>query len=349
MKPAPFFTTLAAAALAVLPATADTPPRAAVDALNQAQLQDIFTRLRAASVQREKLTLEELNRAALEGLLGRMDFTAQLISPASPPPLPLVAEKLGDTFACLRPGQFTAAELPAIDAALQQWTEEKVTTLILDLRAPAAPGDLAVAESLLSRFLPAGQLLFTLPAAGTTPARTFTTIGQSLWSGSVILLLDSETGNVAETVAALLLRTLKPASYGTPTRGQALAFDTLPLGPDTRLLFGTVPVTLPDGTSLLRQPSVPATRAPEDPAAKRTIFAAAEKQGLKPFLFETSRPRVNEAALINKDNPELPYKIARTAGQTTQWDTPPLIDRPLQQVVDVLLATEFLATPPVKK
>ena len=326
-------------------AVAETSP---INALDQAALQETFRLLRTNYVQREALTLEELNRAALEGLLKRLDFGAEMvpIKPVAAPtkPSPLVSEKLSDTLGYLRPASFTLDEMASFDAALRALVDTKAGTLILDLRTPAAHGEFAVAAQMLSRFLPPDQPLFSLQKPDDPRPQHFRSKDPPVWTGKLVLLIDEEANNVAETVAAVLEAKLHPPIFGSPTRGRTMEYQTAPISPSHALRFASAEMRLPDGTSLFRKGLVPTIPAAFNPDAKHRSFAAQPTEGVKKFIHSPERPRHNEQALVAGTAPELPFQLAESSGKPTEFDKPPLHDRVLQQAVDVLETQAFLAS-----
>ena len=88
----------------------------------------------------------------------------------------------------------------------------------------------------------------------------------------------------------------------------------------------------------------PDIAAPLDAAAKLAVFTLQSNEGLSRGVFHRAGPRTNEASLIARTNPELPARIARSAGQPTEFDTQ-LTDRPLQLAVDMLIANQKLKAP----
>ena len=64
-----------------------------IDQLQQPQLQEIFKQLQTKSLSASQLSDEELNRAAVQGLLQRLGTGAALVPAAAPPtPGKLVSE-----------------------------------------------------------------------------------------------------------------------------------------------------------------------------------------------------------------------------------------------------------------
>ena len=333
------------------PASAAPPPASSpLDTLDQAALQETFRLLRTNYIQRDTLTLETLNRAALEGLLARLDFGAELVplapaapaapSPAEPRSPAVISESLADGIAYLRPAAFTLEAVPAFEAALKALPGGASATLILDLRTAGPPAEFAVAAQLLERFVPAGQPVFSVQKSDDPAPRHFRSAGAPSWTGRLMVLIDADCTNAAETVAAVLHRTLQAPLIGAPTRGRTMQYETAPLTPSHGLRFASAEMRLPDGTSLFRQGLEPALAVPADPQAKAAVFAGQAEQGVKRFVTNTERPRHNEAALVAGTAPELPHQLAQSAGRPTPHDSPPLQDRTLQVAVDVLTARQ---------
>jgi hypothetical protein len=321
-----------------------------IDTLDQAALQETFRLLRTNYIQRDALTLESLNRAALEGLLARLDFGAEIVplatTPAAPAPAAetqaptVVSESLANGIVYLRPAAFTLEAVPACEAALKALPADAAATLILDLRTPGPPAEFAAAAGLLNLFIPAGQPLFSVQKTDDPAPRHFRSAGTPGWTGRLMVLIDSDCTNAAETVAAVLHRTLQAPLIGAPTRGRTMQYETAPLTPSHGLRFASAEMRLPDGTSLFRKGLEPALSVPTDPAIKNTVFARHAEHGVKPSITHPERPRHNEAALVAGTAPELPHQLAQSAGQPTPHDTPPLQDRTLQVAVDVLTARQ---------
>jgi C-terminal processing protease CtpA/Prc len=147
---------------------------------------------------------------------------------------------------------------------------------------------------------------------------------------------------VAETVAAVLVRTHNPPTFGSPTRGRTMEYQTAPVSATHALRFAAAEMRLPDGTSLFRKGLTPSITSPFNQDAKHRNFAAQRTDGVKKSITSTERPRDNEHALVTRTAPELPHLLAQSAGKRTEFDQPPLHDLALQQAVDVLEARSFL-------
>lgn len=335
---------------AAAPAPASESGIPPVDALDQPALQEVFRLLRQNYIQRDKLTLLELNRAALEGLLRRLDFGAEILpatATAAPAPSlrPLLAEMVAEGIGCLRPGSYSPAELEEADAALERLTAEGARHLVLDLRAPAPHGEFSTAAAWADRFLPAGELLFELRETDGERPRSFRSSRPVRWDKPVVILIDAESNNVAETLAAVLIRRLGSRSLGTPTAGRTMQYTEAPIGAGMTLRFASAEMILPDGSSLYRRGLTPSLLVPQETARKSAAFATAAVEGLKATIQSVERPRMNERALVAGEAPELPYELTKAAGDESPFDSPPDHDLPLRQAVDILTALHFLKTP----
>jgi hypothetical protein len=73
-------------------------------------------------------------------------------------------------------------------------------------------------------------------------------------------------------------------------------------------------------------------------ADKRQIFRLTGEKGMTPFVYETERPHLNEAALIAGTNPELdiPDAQRRNRGQKQ-----PARDSIVQRALDVVTSLEI--------
>src|SRR3984893_5915948 len=147
------------------PATAQ-PLRDLVNQLDQAGLQKVIEQLRSSYVDSNALTNQEINQAAVEGLLSRLGPGAslqakgQIIAPV--PNRPFKSELIQTQFGYLRLGTFNKNGLPLLDETLNNFRNRGVTGLILDLRTMQPGSDFQLAADILSRFVTKGKVLFNL-------------------------------------------------------------------------------------------------------------------------------------------------------------------------------------------
>jgi len=330
-------------------ADAPRPAPLLVDSLQQASLQEAFRVLRRRYLYREMLTHEELNRAALWGLLERLGSGARLIPESPPggsggaePAWRLTSELLTPAIAYLRPAAFRSTELGALDIALGGFARSPAEWLILDLRCPSAERDFDVAAEFAERFLPANVVVFTVQRPGTDePGMPYISKRKAVWSKSLVLLVDSETCPVGELVAASLHHHVRPLVIGSRTPGETAQYEDVPLGRDARLQYAVAQAVMEGGETYFQKGVPIGIPCPEDLDAKRKIFLASQSEGVGKFFIEVPRPRMNEAALVRRSNPELPYQLARDARGESPPETPAPIDRVLRQAVDVVVASAF--------
>ncbi len=320
-----------------------------VGTLDQAALQEAFRLLTNDYIQEEDLDPLEINRAALQGLLERLDFGAMLLTEQTraerDSPFAFHHARLHESIGYVRFGRYTEEEIERFDAALLELQAEKaVTHLILDLRSPQAQAEFAIAGRLLSRFRPPNELLFKIRRPGNDRPTLFVSTPETVSCRlQPILLVDQETGNVGEIIAAVLKRGTGCLVIGEPTPGLAVEYRDVPLGEDRILRYAIAEVVLEDDSSIFRSGIVPDLATPTEPKAKHAIYRAVD--GGKPLaelLFQKQRPRMNEAALVAGTDPEIDYYLLLSQNKPTPWDKPPPQDRALQQAVDLLDTARFL-------
>lgn len=327
--------------------------RALVNGLDQAALQEAFRLLSSDSIQAEQLNPLEVNRAALQGLLERLDFGAFLLATESKAdrdsPFAFYRARIDSSLVYVRFGRYTEEEVGKFDSTLSEFQAETSTThLILDLRSPQPQADFEIASALLSRFRPPNELLFKIRRPGSERSTLF--ISSPVSSGcrlQPVLLVDQDTGNVGEIIAAVLKRTTGCLIVGEQTPGLAVEYRDVPLGESRILRFATAEVVLEDNSSIFHRGITPDLITATVPKTKYEIFRSLDHgSSLHDQLFRKPRPRMNEAALVTRTDPEIDYHLLISQGKTTPWDLPPQEDRALQQTVDLLRMAKFLSLSP---
>ena len=173
-----------------------------IGGMSQNSLQEAFRILRSDYIKHEQLTYLELNRAALQGLLNRLEFGATLLNDAGrdaqDSPFDFHYQTLSRSVAYLRPGKFQAEEIEALDEALKEFnTKERLQTLIIDLRSPQRSAEFEIAAQFLSRFRDSGELLFKITRPGESrPSLFIAENSGGSWDRELLVLIDEETGNV---------------------------------------------------------------------------------------------------------------------------------------------------------
>ncbi len=320
-----------------------------VDGLDQASLQEAFRLLRKEYIKREDLDYDFLNQAAIQGLLERLDFGAMLLTEASrsasDSPFGFYQTTLAGKIGYARLGRYSRDELDPLDEAIAAWRNDKeIGTLVLDLRSPQAQADFAIAAEILSRFRPPNELLFKIRRPDQDrPVLFSSTPSATSWSREVVVLVDSETGNVGEIIAAVLQDKQNSLVVGEQTPGLTVEYRDVPIGDDRILRYAIAEVILDGELSIFRKGVTPGLPTEPTLKAKHAVYTALDGgAAIEDYLFRQTRPRMNEAALVAGTDPELDYYLAKSNNRDTEWDTFLPSDDTLQQIIDVILSREFL-------
>jgi Peptidase family S41 len=313
---------------------------APVDRLSQAGVQTAFQVLRRDYIRREDLTFDQLNRAALQGLVDRLEFGAEIIpdKPVQAPVGGVVDELLHDAVCYLRPLNLSESESVVIGERLQHYAKAKCKHCILDLRAVMAPGDLNDAGGVIDHFVPEGTVLMKLKQLAGDDVQVATSKSGPAWTGTVIVLVDRETNNVGEVIAAVLRDQKRALTVGQTTRGATVHYQTVPLDAGWRLRFAHAEMLLPDDSSIFRRGVKADFTVSLEPGVKHHIFFTAGRNSMKPFIFEVTRRYFNEAALVARKLPELDDYIRRSSGLAMVNDSHGPRDAVLQRALDVLMS-----------
>jgi len=319
---------------------ASTPTtRALIDSMDAADLKEAIQLLKNNYIKPENLSETELSRAAFEGILSRLGRGVVLLSNSATEPAepaaPFYGEILDGHVGYLRLGALNKENLSALDANLQGFTGKKVDAVVLDFRASPATNDFAVAAEFAKRFCPKDKLLFTLRKTTAKQERTFTSDRDPSYQGLLILLADNDTAGAAEAVAGVIRVYEKALVIGQPTAGRAVEYSDLKLPSGKILRVAVGEAILPEGRPLFPgglKPDVPVEMAAAD---KREVFQAGGEKGMSPFVAESSRPHLNEAALISGKNPELEAMEAAQR-RTRAPEKAPVHDVVLQRALDAV-------------
>ncbi|MBB5030787.1 S41 family peptidase [Prosthecobacter vanneervenii] len=308
--------------------------------ISQAGIQSAFRILQKEYIRSSDLTFDVLNRAALSGLLQRLDFGAELVprtAEAKSGALTGVqAELLTPQTGYLRPREYTPQETKEMEKHLTDFAAKKVAHLILDLRSPAPPGDFNDAADMLSLFVPKGEVLFKMQQMGQTAAEVETNSREPVWTQQIFVLVDNETNNLGETIAAVLRLRKQALLIGSPTRGGAVRYETVPVDAEWSLRFARAEVLLTDDSSVFKKGLQPDLAVSMPTSLKRQVYHATDAKDVKSSITDKPRPRFNEAALVANQNPELDSYLKRSAGKPLPEDSPPPSDLVLQRAVDLI-------------
>lgn len=297
-------------------ATPSPAPVSLLDGLTAADLDKAIAAIRHQYLNPTALSETEIQRATLAGLLDRLGSGAMLLparAAAAPSPAPFYREIVGGHIGYLRPGELSQSQLQELDTTLRSFPGKKVDAVILDLRACRETNDFAVVATFADRFLPKGKKLFSLRGPNAQTPRAFVAEQGQLYQGLLALLIDQETAGAAEVLAAVLRTGHGAILIGQTTAGRAVAYEDIALPSGKILRVAVAEAILPED-----QPRFPDGVPPDLPvtlpiATKREIFQASLTKGMEPYIFESDRPHLNEAALLAGTNPEIDAAQQRRA------------------------------------
>jgi hypothetical protein len=332
----------AAAGKSPTPSPSATPTtEQVINSLGQADLQAAISLLKANFTNPDAITDTELNRATLTGLLVRMPGGLMLLPNREAATAggggPFYGEIFEGHLGYLRLGELNGANLKELDKKLQEFGQKKVDAAIVDLRV--STGDFASAAEFAKRFCPKGKNLFSVRKPGGRQDRQFTSDRDPAFQGLIVVLADSDTAGGAEALAATLKLYNKALIIGQTTAGRAVEYSDQPLPSGKILRVASAESILSDG-----QPLFPGGVKPDLPVEmsgieKRQIFRLSAEKGMGPFVYETERPHLNEAALIAGTNPELDIPDAQRRLRSRSGQ--PLRDAVLQRALDVVTSLEI--------
>lgn len=320
-------------------ATPALPLSRAVDSLSDDDTRQALELLRANYVRSGALDETTLNRATLQGLLERLGGGVAIRPEATGAEAesPFRAEILDDRIGYVRLGALTRGHLAEFDAALGNFTAKKVGSLILDLRATGPSSDFELAADLIMRLTPKGKLLFTIHRPSLKQERMHTSNRDPLFQGVAVTLVHRETAGAPEVIAAVL-RTINHAlTVGQKTAGQAAEFVELPLRGGKLLRVAVAEVKLQPNQAIFPDGLKPDLGVDVSAKDEAEVLKIGLQKGVGGLVFETERPRLNEAALVAGTNPEIDAEEAaqRNENRTTD-EKAPLYDAVLQRAVDLV-------------
>lgn len=330
---------------AVAEPSATPTTRALIDSMDSADLKEAIQLLKNSYIKPEALNETELSRAAFEGILTRLGRGVVLLPSANAEPAepasPFYSEILEGHVGYLRLGALNKPNLDALDTNLQNLAAKKVDAVVLDFRASPATNDFPLAAEFAKRFCPKDKPLFTLRKTTARQDRTFTCDRDPAYQGLTIVLADGDTAGAAEAVAGVIHLYDKALIMGQPTAGRAVEYSELKLPSGKLLRVAVGEAVLPEGHPLFPgglKPDVPVEMLATD---KREIFQASREKGMTPFVEESSRPHLNEAALISGKNPELEAMEAAQKRKTNP-EKSAVHDAVLQRALDLVTSIAVL-------
>ena len=311
-------------------------------------MQAVITLLKNNFTNPDAITETELSRATIEGLTIRLSHGVMLLPPESRPEAApreslsaFYSEILDGHSGYLRLGAFTTANLQAMDKKLGEFSGKKVEALIIDLRDSPPTNDFTTAAEFAKRFCPKGKPLFTLRKPAARQDRVFSSDREPTFQGLIMVLADGDTAGGAETLAGALRFYDKALIIGQPTAGRAVEYSDLQLPSGKMLRIAVAEAVLPEGRPLFPDGVKPDLPVEMSVADKRQIFQLSAQKGMRPFVYETERPHLNEAALLAGTNPELDAAEAAQERRRRPPEKPAAHDPVLQRALDVVTSLEI--------
>jgi len=315
-----------------------------LDRLDQGGLQQIIDKLRSDYVDSNALSTQEINQAAVEGLLARLgpgailQTKAQFDQPA--PVRPFKSDLIESQFGYIRLGSLTESGLSQLDATLNSFRDHGVVGLILDLRTMPSGSDCELAGRILSRFVPKDKVLFDLVEPKSGASQPFISSSDPLFSGPIAVLVSQDNAGTAEIVAAVLRNQAHALLIGQQTTGHAVEFAHYDIGDKLVLTVAVKEVVVPGAPPIFPRgltPDIPVTfpKQPQD-----AVLMLSDQSGVSNYIFDEERPHTNEAALVAGKNPDLDaYEADHPHGKPKVQR---LKDLTLQRAIDFLTAVTVL-------
>lgn len=319
-------------------------PSTELEALTPADLEQAIPLLRQHYINPAALNETELQRATLAGIFQHLGRRVRLLPAKAGPataPAPFYREMIDGHIGYLRPGDLSRPQLQELDTTLRGFDGKKVDAVILDLRGSVETNDFAMAAEFAKRFVEKGQALFSLRGPGGKTLRDFASDQVPLYHGLLVLLVDGDTAGATEVLAAILRFQKHAILIGENTAGSAVDYSDLTLPSGRILRVAVAEAILPDEHARYPDGVQPDLQVALALPAKQQIFQESLTKGMAPFVFETDRPHLNEAALLAGTNPEI--EAAQAAQQRRNQNGPKplaLHDSVLQRGVDLVTSIE---------
>ncbi len=270
-------------------------------------LQDAVSKMRGAP--KTSVTISILR----EGWEGPKDFTLtrEIIKIKS-----VKSKTLDDGIGYIKISQFQEQTASDLSEAINKLTEEKVNSLVLDLRNNPG-GLLNSAIDVSSKFLPKGKLVvYTKTRSG--EKSEFFTDGDSNFSQPMIVLVNQGSASASEIVAGALKDWNRAIILGTQTFGKGSVQTVIPLSDGAGLRLTTAKYYTPKGISIQNTGITPAI-----------VVKLEAKNGAKehPVLREKDLER----HLKNEQTEQKPEEMEMAPIEVDEKD-----DIQLQRAIDIL-------------
>jgi hypothetical protein len=308
-----------------------------IDTLPPDQLKQVLEQLQNSYIDPKALTSDQVNSAAIRGLLISLGPGVRVQSKAeferAKPVHPFRYDVLQNQFGYIRIGTLRDTSPNELDGAINEINARNLSGLILDLRTAGEESDYGLAEAVIDRFVGNGQPTFDLVQTGAAQAKEFKAGAQPEYTGPVTVLVAPDTAGAAEVIAGVLKAKRRALIIGQNTSGRAVRYKTEELGDlvvevaDSKVVVQGIPALFPGGVAPDIVVSVPAD-------LENQVLAQTDVGPLEPYVQDDVRPHLNEAALVHGINPELDEFEREQAGKAPP--TKPK-DETLQRAIDFLV------------
>ncbi|MBV8376097.1 MAG: hypothetical protein JO279_03760 [Verrucomicrobia bacterium] len=322
------------------PSPAAKPLRDLIKQLDQAGLRRVIEQLQSQYFDSSALTNQQIDQAAVEGLLSRLGPGAslQLKTENNQPAQshPYKSELIETHFGYVRLGSFTQGDLTKLDDTLRDFRNQGVTGLILDLRTMPPGSDFPLAADILSRFVPKGKVLFDLVEPKGGAPQTYNSSAEPIFTGPLAVLVSQKNAGTAEAIAGVLRNQVHALIFGQKTSGRAVEYEHYPIGDDLVLTVAVKELVIPGAPIIFPNGLVSDITVAFPEAQQDTVLALSDQNGVSDYIFDEERPHTNEAALVAGKNPDLDaYEADQANGKSKQKRLKDLI---LQRAIDFLTA-----------
>lgn len=333
--------------VASAPAPPPLTPEQTVDSLSDNDAKQAIELIRSNFLDAASVSEASLNRATLQGLIQRIGpgVAIEQKQRHEEAPSPFRSEILDDRIGYIRIGSLSPDHLQEFDAALGNLGERNITSLILDLRATPSSSDFELAAEFLKRLTPKGNMLFAIRRPSSKQERMVTSSQEPTFSGIIVTLVNKETAGAGELIAGVLRTLNNSMVVGQQTAGEAAEFAELPLRSGKTIRIAVAEVKLPqDELSIFPGGLKPDLETHVTPRVEAEVLKIGLEKGVGDLVWEKERPKLNEAALVARTNPEIDAEVSRSSRISRKAP----YDATLQRAVDLITAIGIFTQKPAK-
>lgn len=290
-------------------------------------------------------TDESVNRAAIEGLLSALKGRAAMLTNVenvvtNAEPLVSRQSVFDDNVGYVRVGRVDEGLVNAVSAALKDLNgTNKITGLIFDLRFTDGD-DYAAAAEVVDLFLKTEVPLLNAGKGLVSSHEKTNAIGMP-----VVALVNSETGEAAEALGAMLRQTGAGLLIGSRTAGRAGVRSDFKLSSGQTIRIVTAPVLLGDAKPVPATGVVPDIEVVLKPDAEKTFYEDSFAATAKPASTNATnsvasarpkRVRVTEADLVREKRGDGDFETLTNARVKAEPEVQVVQDPTLARAIDLL-------------